>query len=241
MRITRFEFNQLHDFRPRSESFSFEQVVEEMAQEQITVPEKPTFSEAQLEDAKSHARTQGYNEGHAAGVAATNQELLQREQDTKLALDTLAGQISDMHKGYEQILVSQSKDINQFVIAIARKLAGEALNNRPDLAIQELINQCLPILVQKPRLVLEANSSLVALLDERLRPLLERSGFEGEVHFRINDKLQPSDTRLEWAGGHAERSTEHLWKEIEEMLSHVTFYPHEITHNNSASQAEIKE
>lgn len=240
MRITRFEFNQLHDFRPKPDHFSFEELVSDLSAQAIEQPVEASFSEAQLEDARAAAKKQGYNEGFEAGSAIANQEMLQRERDLKLALDTLATQLQETQRGYDEVIAVQSHDIHQFVIAIARKVAGEALIHRPDLAVQEIIAQCLPIIVQKPRLTLEANSSLVGLLTEQLKPMLERAGFDGDVQFRTNDRMEPSDTRLEWSGGHAERNISALWKEIEEMLAHVTFYP-EIQITPFTSLSEIKE
>lgn len=240
MRITRFEFNQLNDFRPKADHFAIQEIVADLAQQEAQIVAAPTFSEAQLEDAKAAARKQGYNEGFEAGSAVANQEMLNRERDMKTALEALAERIHETQRGYDHLLSVQSRDINQFVLAIARKIAGEALTTRPDLAIQELINMCLPILMHKPRLVLEANKALVESLQDRLKPMLERAGFEGDVQFRVNDHLEPSDTRLEWNGGYAERNTAALWKEIEDMLAHVTFYP-EITKDNATPHTENKE
>lgn len=225
MRITRFEFTQLHDFRPRKEDFSFNALVEEIAQEEVAEPIKATFNEVQLEEAKAAARKQGYNEGFEAGSATISRESQERERDINLAIENLTLQLRESHASYDHILAEQSRDIHRFVLAIAHKVAGEALQGRPDLAIQELIHQCLPILVQKPKVTLEANNALIALLEGQLKPMLERAGFEGEIAFRPNDALTISDARLEWSGGIAERNTQALWKGIEEMLAHTTFFP----------------
>lgn len=225
MRITRFEFTQLHDFRPRKEDISFNQMVEEIAQEEVAEPEKPNFSEAQLEEAKAVARKQGYNEGFEAGSATVTREAQERERDIGHALEHLTSQLRDSHADYTQILSEQSRDIHRFVLAIAHKVAGEALQAHPDIAIQDIIHQCLPILVQKPKVTLEANGTLVAMLEGKLKPMLERAGFEGTIAFRTNDTLATSDARLEWSGGIAERNTNVLWKGIEEMLAHTTFFP----------------
>lgn len=238
MRITRFEFTQLHDFRPKANQFSFEELAEEMSQEEIKLPEKPSFTEEQLEEARVAARKQAYNEGFEAGSATANKQAQDLEKDVRTALESLAGRISDAHAGYDAVLASQSRDINQFVLAIARKVAGEALSNRPDLAIQELIDHCLPILVQKPRLTVEANGTLIAILQDRLKTTLERAGFDGDILFRTNDALDASDTRLEWNGGVAERNTATLWKEIEEMLAHVSFFPDKTDHSPRAQNKE---
>lgn len=234
MRITRFEFNQLHDFRPNANHFSFAEIVEELAEEKIHTPEKPTFSEEQLETAKAAARKEGYNAGYEEASASLTQTLLQRENDVKHALEIMSEQIVQASKGYNDIIQTQSVDVHRFVMAIARKVTGETLSQKPSLGVHELINQCMPILVQKPRLILEANTALVEILNERLKPMLDKAGFEGELQFRVNDTLDISDARLEWSGGFAQRDTRALWKEIEEMMSHVSFY--EDTNNPPPAQ-----
>lgn len=224
MRITRFEFTQLHDFRPKTDAFSFEEVLEEIQEEKIELPLAPTFTEAQLEEARIKARKEGYNEGFEEASQGQTQTLIEREQSVKLALEQLAGQLTAQSQIYPEIIAAQSKQVQQFVMTIARKVTGEMLAQRPTLAINELIGQCLPIIVQKPKLTLEANASLIEQLKERLGEQLEGAGFEGEVQFRTNNNLGQSDARLEWSGGFAERNTDAVWKEIEQMIAHVQFF-----------------
>jgi flagellar assembly protein FliH len=224
MRITRLDFGQLHNFRSPSETVLMADDPQEPSALQIEEPQEILYRQAELDAAVLAAKQTGHQEGFEAGRTSIDQELIAREQEARAAMESLVENLPMIASGYDSVIASQSASLHQFVMAIARKLVGEALNQFPDHAISDLIAQCLPILVQKPRLTVEANTPLVNLLTDRLKPMLEQAGFEGEIQFRANDVLAASDTRIEWSGGYAERNTESLWNEIEAIMANITFY-----------------
>jgi flagellar assembly protein FliH len=224
MRISRFEFSSLSDFRGPTEHYGFEALVEELEQEVIAeLPPAPTFSEAQIATARAEGLQLGREEGLKEGLEQVNSEAATRERETLLALQTIERNLSGLTGQYDQRIAEQSREITQFILAVARKIAGEALTQRPELAVQELIRQCLPVILAKPRLIIETHSSMTDSVQSRLIPFLTQQGFEGEVLFRPNDAIPPHDAKLEWHSGRAERSTEALWQEIEALLADVSF------------------
>jgi flagellar assembly protein FliH len=223
MRITRLDFGQLHNFRSPSETVLMADDPQEPTVQAIE-PQEILYHQAELEAAVLAAKQAGHHEGFEAGRTSIDQELISREHEARTAMEALVENLPMIAAGYESVIASQSASLHQFVMTISRKLVGEALNQFPDHAISDLIAQCLPIIVQKPKLTIEANTSLVNLLTDRLKPMLEQAGFEGEIQFRSNDVLAASDTRVEWSGGHAERNTESLWNEIEAIMANINFY-----------------
>lgn len=236
MRISRFEFSQLHDFRPRADNFALDEIIEEMQQEAVVEPPKPSYDDAQLSAAKEAARKEGYAEGYEAAQKEISAETLDRERNTLQTLERIEAQLLAKEQSYERLLENETRDISQFILIVARKIAGDALKNSPQLAVQELLMQCLPIVMNKPRVIIDIPEGMETTLAPHLAPYLERAGFEGEVQLRANAELTPGDAIVEWVGGRAVRDNESMWKDIERMINQLSFAPTQEPHLATTKQ-----
>lgn len=223
MRISRYEFNSLHDFRPRREAFTLDGVIEDMQKEAIVEPVKPTFSEDQLAAAHEEGRKAGYTEGFEAATAEANTINTQRDRDVQGVLEIIEQQLKAQQSRYDDLIADETRDLGQFIIAAARKIAGDALTQKPEVTVQELLSQCLPIILTKPRVIIETHPSIIEATTQRITPFLTRAGFEGDVQFRGNDALSAHDAVVEWTGGRAVRNHESMWQEIERMVNQLSF------------------
>ncbi len=214
--LQRFDFGTLRDFRgPIQFTPEMPRVAEEAPP---PPPPAPTFSEDQLQQARMDAKKLGYNEGFAAGMAQAAAEADSQQQAANAALQTIAAQVAALTGGYMDILKQQSLDVSELALLIARKVAGEALSARAVDSIAAMVGRCLPSIYQRPRLVVELHPDTLPLAEARLNALLREQGYEGELQFRPNPALAVSDTKLDWGNGMAERSTDALWKSIENMI-----------------------
>lgn len=234
MRISRFEFNQLHDFRQPLESLTFTELVEEMEQEVVVAPIVPSFSQEQLTAAVEQARKEGFAAGLDAGHAEAANEAVTRNVQTLQLLEQLQVMWKEHEHFYAQFVHQQCEHLHLFILTVARKIAGEAMKNYPELAIKELLFQCLPIIINKPRVTLEVHPDMIESLQAQMRPYLEQSGFEGGLHFRANPHYAMVDARIEWPSGKAERNITQLWQEIEAILAEIDFtQSQDINHTTS--------
>lgn len=230
MRISRFEFSQLHDFRPRSDTFVLDEVVEEMQQETVVEPPKPSYDDSQLASAKEAARSEGYAEGYEAAKAEINGETIERERAILQLLEAIEARLKSKDAQFDRVLEDEARDIGQFILIVARKIAGDALTQSPHLAVQELLLQCLPIIMNKPKVSIEVPAGIEDKLKSHIVPYLERAGFEGDTLLRGNPELSAGDATVEWTGGRAVRDNESMWKDIERMINQLSFAPNQEPH-----------
>lgn len=223
MRISRFEFNQLHDFRRPLDSLNFTELVEEIQQEVIPTPVVPSFTQEQLQAAVENARKEGYSAGFDAGHGEASNSAEARNVEILKLLEQIQKQWEQHAHFYAQHIHNQCDQLHTLIISIARKIVGQALKNYPETLIKELLSQCLPIIINKPRILLEVHPDMLEPLRMQLRPHLEHLGFEGEMQFRTNTQLSLVDAKIEWPSGKAERNIDMIWQEIENILSTVDF------------------
>ncbi len=215
-RIQRFDFGGLRDFRGPI----VVQAVEEVAPIYVAPP-PPTFSEAQLEAARVEGRKQGYTEGFAAGDIEARKQFDSATDAANTFLGDLAQQVGHLHRSYVAMLESETAQLSQLILSVARKVADDALDARGGQAIETMVKQCLPVIFSKPRLVIDLNPDIFAQVVDRIEAQLRAAGFEGEIQFRGNAAMGLSDIAVDWGSGQTERSVQKLWAEVEAIIARV--------------------
>lgn len=171
----------------------------------------PKFSAEEIEAAKLAAHA----EGEAAGRNAAYGE---HQQNIEQALQAIAGMLGQIAGAEEQARVAARKEATELAAAIARKLAGRLIARQPQDQIEALVLRCMDDMRDEPRLVVRAAESIVQLLDQRVDQLVAQSGFGGKVVLVPDDTMAPTDCRIDWADGSAERHQAALEQEVDQAV-----------------------
>ncbi|WP_264049156.1 FliH/SctL family protein [Methylobacterium flocculans] len=151
-----------------------------------------------LAEAVARAEAEGHARGLREGQALAEQQIQARLSDaiTRLGLSAagLLGQ-SDARD------VAREDEAMDFAIALARKIAGEALDAHPLAAIGDTARAALQHLRGVPHLVVRVHESLVDEAEALVKRLARERGFEGRLVVLGEPDLAPGDARMEWADG----------------------------------------
>lgn len=176
--------------------------------------EDPAFSEAELDA----ARAEGYAEGLAAGEAQV-QASLERQ-----ATLTLAGIEAHLGALVQEAAAAREASLENVVVvanAIGAKIAGLALEQRETELVVQIAEQCLARLFGEDKVVIRIKDELVSLLGDRLRDTADKAGFKGEVEIVGAADLEPTDCRIEWQSGVAERTGRLVADSVAETIDRV--------------------
>lgn len=223
MRIHRFDFGALRDFRG---PIIVKSMPEPVFEEAPPPPPPPTFSESELEAAKMAGRKQGYAEGFSAGQLDAKKAADIKSEEATQIIHQMGQLLGELKQTYQQLLQQESTHLSSLVLSIAKKVASDSLQANALQVINATVERCLPVLFSKPRVNIELHPEMLTSAMERIEGQLHQSGFEGEIQFRANPNLQLGDISLEWGDGQLHRSTPALWEEIEALINRV---PLEIT------------
>ena len=191
------------------------QVEEEEVVEEI-VPPPPTFSEEEI----AAAHTKGFVEGRAEGIAEMGAGLDQRITDI---LERITGQLDGISAQHAEFTRAAEHRMLSLTSAIARKVVPEIAREHADAAIGELIRECLPKLMDEPRIVVRVHAAQMEELRDKMDVLAAKGGFAGDIILLADDELAEADCRVEWADGGAERNASDTWAEIQKSIdSHLT-------------------
>ncbi|MDV7339009.1 FliH/SctL family protein [Terasakiella sp. A23] len=204
------------DFDPDDEStFEFaeehDEADAEEAEEEFEEPPAPTFSEEEVMAAQQTA----FDEGKTAGLQEANAQF---EHLIANALTQISQSIPQAFQQHSQA----QEDHEAHALAVARAVTKKIIPAYAEKhGVDEIINvvsRCLEPLRAEPRIIVKVHESLRDEVHEKLVKIADEVGFDGRVVVMPHDDLVPGDCRVEWSEGGAERNSEELWQQIDEII-----------------------
>ncbi len=192
-------------------SFEPEDLGEQMAPDGAK-PAAPKFGEEDLEKARA--------EGFAAGKETGERDAMQAiEQQISQALSAIGERLSGLSKAQAEANEHQARDAIEVALAVVRKMLPRMAGRHGLAEIESVVSDCLARLRAEPRIVIRVADSLLDEVEQRVSALAARAGFEGKTVYLSQEGLQPGDIRVEWADGGAERDSDRLWSEIDQLIA----------------------
>ncbi|WP_300300186.1 FliH/SctL family protein [Ferrovibrio sp.] len=175
---------------------------------------KPPPAKFSAEDVEA-VRATAYAEGEEAGRVAAHGE---HQRNLEQAMHALEGRLAAIAGGEERSRLAARAEATELAVAIARKLAGRLIDRQPLEQIEALVLRCMDDMRDEPRLVIRAAEPVVQLLDQRIDQLVAQSGFGGKVALVPDETMAPTDCRINWADGSAERRQAALEQEVDQAV-----------------------
>lgn len=167
-----------------------------------------TFSVEELELAKQEAFAAGAVAGREEAERQTARLLADALATVSTGLDRILAEADAQHAARQRVAIAA-------VTEIARRLLPSLCKREALSEIEALVGECLARLTDEPRLVIRVNDQLLDPMRQRLDGLAGATGFAGRIILLADSSLQPTDARVEWADGGAERNVQSVWHEIE--------------------------
>lgn len=184
-----------------------------------TPPPPPTFSETQMEQAKLEAHQRGMQAGRAEAEAARNKAEEEQASATKSLLQVISNRISIASEEHTRFLKHQHDLMLSLSLAIARKVAGDALKREPQTSVQVLLKECMGLFAGNERIIVYVPAARYEGLKQAIDTIIPQlKDFQGQLEIQGDDALAENDCRVEWKSGMAEYNAELLWTEIEQIV-----------------------
>lgn len=174
-------------------------------------PPPPTFSEDELQAARDTAFEAGKAEGYTQANSGFEQQLAQ----TISALQTSFSAVAAAQNAANQ---ETMRDSVAAAAAIIRKLLPAYARTHGLAEIEEFVGATISTLFSPAEVVIRAPEPLAEGIAERLAPAAAASGFGENLKVVPDPALGPSDCRVEWGSGGAERNAERLLAEIDAIV-----------------------
>lgn len=223
MNIRAFTYEALGDFEavgfvesaPRKSNK--EVVAEEVKVEEIPEIVVPTFSQEELDLAKSLAREEGLRQGYDEAKAKFEEDKKASDTKTSELLDKLNFQIATLAKQSEQKKKTTTDEIAKIAFSIAKSVCSKVPNQYIEEEIHSIINQSLDKFDRGEKVKIWLNPKNAADLNDKF------------THAELNsdEGLELGDFRIEWTNGFAERNMKKLWEEVEATIGRHSVFDEE--------------
>ncbi len=174
--------------------------------------EKPAYGEEEL----ARARDEGFAAGREQGMKEAAASI---DNAAARALETLAARMQELFPALKADCERRNAEALQAAMIVVRKLFPILNETNATAELEGLVCQCLEHLHDEPRVVIRVSDALLDPLRARLEALTARCGYEGKIVLLAEEALQPGDVRVEWADGGAERNSQRLWGQVDEIVA----------------------
>jgi len=170
--------------------------------------QRKVFTQEELDSMLTRARHDGMKMGQVRAAEATVAVIEQLCSVVREAANSTRGQIEDVRR-----------EAASLAFVAAKKLAGEAVAALPEADVEAALREAIHQAISEPRIVLRAAPNVVAALKDKLDELAHETGYEGRIVASPELGMKGGDCRIEWRGGGAERSMNHLEEAIGEVIA----------------------
>lgn len=182
-------------------------------------PPPPTFSEQEMALAKQLAFQEGLLAGKKEAEAARDKEAEEQAATLQSLLGLVANRVTIASETHLQLVKLQQEILIRITLAIARKVAGDALRREPYASVEALIKECIGLVSGKERLLVAVTPQKYEGLRQSVDSIRKQiPEFAGEIAVEADATLADDDCRVEWNNGQAARSVEALWADVESLV-----------------------
>lgn len=182
-------------------------------------PPPPVFSEEQVKSAERDGYQRGFLDGVTEGKNIAHSK--QAEVDAELTQNVaqFVTQLSPLFATYREMLKAAGQQVPELAQAIAKKVAGCALEEKAYSVIEEVALRCLETMYHEPKLVITVHESLSATLEAKIAAESGKLQAAGEISVVGDANIASANCRIEWKGGAMVRDTAALWQHVEQVIA----------------------
>ncbi len=181
-------------------------------------PPPPIFSENDVKSAERDGYQRGFLDGIEEGKKFAHTQ--QAEVDALLTQTTerFIAHLPALFETYREMLKLAGQQVPELANAIARKVAGCALEEKAYAVIEDIALRCMETMHHEPELTIIVHESLADTLRGKIDALPPSKKGNGKITIHPDSAITPENCRIEWKNGALVRDTDSLWKQVDTII-----------------------
>lgn len=194
---------------PTETAVSTPEVVETVPEPQAVVA--PTYSEEEMNAAKTAAQKLGYEEGYRAKTEEID------NQTTGLLVE-LDKHIGDLLAQKEQLQKELERDFMELNLAVIKKLLPHISQEHAEEILTQFLNENFANFKTEAKLSFYFNPDIIGKMQAQIANLARINDFEGKIALHKDASLGVSDCRVEWENGGVQSGSDKLLEKVNNLL-----------------------
>ena len=170
--------------------------------------QRKVLTQDELDHLLTRARHDGMKMGQVRAAEAT-----------VAAVEALSTVVRESLGAAKNEIEQLRREAAMLALVVARKLARQAVAALPEAEVEAALREAIHQAISEPRIVLKAAPDVVAAIKDKLEDLARDTGYEGRIVATAEAGMKTGDCRIEWRGGGAERSMDHVEQAIGEVIA----------------------
>jgi len=175
-------------------------------------PEPPPPAETFSADQLALAKSQGHAQGRAEGLREANASI--EDAQTK-ALQNIVAALGKLTAAEDRRDIESMINATRLAMKVTHKLLPQFAQRFSLQEIERVILDSVEARREEPRIAVIVSGQHLDALKQHIETLAAEKGYAGKMIIVADDNLAPTDVRVEWADGGAERLYERLYSQIE--------------------------
>ncbi len=184
-------------------------------------PPPPTFTEADLKAAERDGFQKGFIEGIKDGRNQAESEQAAVNVEVAGLADKFAASIQPIFEHYATFAASIHAEMPRVALAIAKKVAGPALDENAHLLVADIAARACESLMNEPRLTITANDALGDTLERMLQAVASKLPDHTEIIIVRDPAMPRADCRIDWKLGSIHHTVQELWTRVDKAIENL--------------------
>lgn len=190
--------------------------------EEAPPPPPPVYNEEDIKTAERDGFKKGFLDGVQEGRRQAESEQAEVDRHLVAMAERFSQAITPLFDHYKQMVMALQQDLPKGALAIARKVAGDALEARADAVIADIITRCCQAVMNEPEITITAHESMGDTLERKLKEMTVKLPASTHIIIVRDPNMPKEDCRIEWKQGAMERITNDLWKQMERITNDLS-------------------
>jgi len=185
-------------------------------------PPPPVFNEEEMKVAERDGYKKGFLDGTQESRNQAESEQAEVNRQLTGLVDRFSETILPLFNDYSQMLLQLKKDVPAAALAIARKVAGDALNENSHDIITGMAARYCETMMHEPKLTITVRETLADTLEAKLKEQAARLPANAHIVIVRDPDMPVTDCKIDWERGSMERNVEHVWQQVEKAVDDIS-------------------
>ena len=174
----------------------------------------PVFTEEEMQKASEES----YERGLQSGLEQAQKSMQSKMSASLSSIETTLGHIVEQQNEANKIIARETVDL---AVAAVGKLLPQFAEDQGTAEIETFISDIMGRLLEEPKITIVVPEAVAPSIENHLTEQVGRIGFKGTLIVQGDEMLSPSDCRIRWGEGNAERTIEPILREISVLTGSI--------------------
>jgi flagellar biosynthesis/type III secretory pathway protein FliH len=181
--------------------------------------EEPEFTKSELSNKSVEAQKKGFEEGFNKGKEEVIQTALAIEQNTKLAVEQIAAQLTKFLAQYDEEKKNFMRNMVKVAMMAIQKISTKVIKENTEEVLLQAFEKASHVFAKQPEIRIKTKKIILEKIQDKVDNILKGQDFKGSVTYVPDESVVDGNCVIEWGTSGVSINSDESMKQIDETLS----------------------